>query len=72
MLKNVVCLAAEAKWGGLFMNGQKAIEIKKELNALGHKQTKIEIKKTIPQQHHLQMIWCEFEDQRCGICDGIG
>ena len=43
-LKNVVCLAAEAECGGLFTNGQKAIEIKKALKALGHEQKKIEIK----------------------------
>ena len=42
-LKNVFS-AAEAECGGLFTNGQKAIEIKKALKALGHKQKKIEIK----------------------------
>ena len=44
MLKNVVCSAAEAECGGLFTNGQKAITIKRALEALGHEQKKIEIK----------------------------
>ena len=38
-LKNVVCSAAEAECAGLFHNCQKAVEIRRILQALGHKQT---------------------------------
>ena len=35
-LKNVACSAAEPECGGLFTNCQKALEIKRALEALGH------------------------------------
>ena len=43
-LKNVVCSAAEAECGGLFVNCQKAIEIRRLLEALGHPQEPTEVK----------------------------
>ena len=43
-LKNVVCSAAEAECGGLFHNCQKAIEIRRQLEALGHPQQQTEVK----------------------------
>ena len=43
-LKNVVCSAAEAECGGLFHNCQKAIEIRRQLEALGHPQKRTEVK----------------------------
>ena len=43
-LKNVVCSAAEAECGGLFHNCQKAIEIRRQLEALGHPQQPTEVK----------------------------
>ena len=46
-LKNVVCSAAEAEFGGLFTNCQKALEIKRALEALGHQQKQIEVKTDI-------------------------
>ena len=43
-LKNVVCSAAEAECAGLFHNCQKAIEIRRILQALGHKQSPTSVK----------------------------
>ena len=43
-LKNVVCSAAEAECGGLFHNGQKAVQIARILEALGHQQNPIKLK----------------------------
>ena len=43
-MSNVVCSAAEAECGHLFTNCQKAIEIKRALEALGKNQQKIEIR----------------------------
>ena len=48
--KNVVCSAAEAKCGGLFHNGQKAIIIRRILQALNHPQKPTKSKRTILQQ----------------------
>ena len=44
LLRNVVTLVAEAETAGLFVNGQKVIEIKRILNALGHPQPMTPIK----------------------------
>ena len=44
VLKNVVCSAAEAECGGLFHNAQKAVEIRRILQGLGHAQLPTEIK----------------------------
>ena len=43
-LKNVVCSAAEAECAGLFHNCQKAIVIRRILEALGHKQNPTSVK----------------------------
>ena len=43
-LKNFVCSAAEAECGGLFNNCQKAFDIHRTIEALGHPQAKIEVK----------------------------
>ena len=43
-LKNVVCSAAEAECAGIFHNCQKAIGIRRILEALGHKQTPTSVK----------------------------
>ena len=44
LLRHVVTSAAEAETAGLFLNGQKVIEIKRMLHALGHSQPATHIK----------------------------
>ena len=44
LLKNIVCLAAEAKCAGLFHNAQVALGIRRTLEAIGHPQQPTKIK----------------------------